>query len=367
MVSQVDVVMVLTTFGLRGTDGVAASSLQMLLDQGVSCEVWAIVGGSPSPRLHKLRVPQRSLGLDKHIYRLGTARTLAEELRQVRPRIVHSHSFRTHVHAGRAAHAAGVPYHFVQFHDLRLRLHRALVCRLMRPYVNQVIVLNRYMADFYRRWCGYRESLVCTLNNCVEADRFQPAEPDSELRAELGIPESAFVIGSVGRLARVKGYGYLLRAFAELAGKRDDVWLLLVGEGRKRVNLEQIAADLDIADRTVFAGHQDDIPAYLALFDVFAMASLMEADPVALKEAMACALPVVATNVGGPSVILEEGRTGLLVPRKNPQALADRIAWVADNPAEAAAMGWRAREECVRSYSPDNFARRLWEIYEPWL
>ncbi len=365
--SQVDVVMVLTCFGLPGTDGVTAAAVQALHERGVSCQVWAILGGDPSPRLQGLPVPGRSLGLDKHIYRSATTRALAAQLRRASPRIVHSHGFSTHVHAGRAARAAGVPYHFVHHHDLRLGLHRAVMSRLMRRYVDQVIVLNSYMADFYQRHCGYDESLLRVLPNCVETGQFQPAEPDPELRAQLGIPESAFVVGFIGRLASVKGLQYLLRAFEQLVSNRDDLWLLLVGEGRQRANLERLAGDLSIAERVTFAGYRDDIAACMNLLDVFVLPSLREADGIALKEAMACAVPVISTDAGGPSVILEDGQTGLLVAPRNPRLLADRIKWVVDNPTTAARMGTQARQECVSKYSPVSFSERLWEIYEPWL
>ena len=241
------------------------------------------------------------------------------------------------------------------------------MCRYMQRYVDQVIVPNRYMEEFYGRRCGYPRSLVSCLPNAVSMDRFHPGPPDAALRGALAIPADTFVIGTVGGQTKVKGHQYLLRAFARLARELSDSWLVLVGEGRETQRLKALAEQLGIAERTTFVRWQDKVCPYLNLFDVFVLPSVLEADGIALKEAMACALPVVATHVGGPSVILEEGQTGLLVPPRNPQALADRIRWVADNPAEATAMGRRAREECLRSYSMSSFAQRLWEINEPWL
>ena len=208
-----------------------------------------------------------------------------------------------------------------------------------------------------------RRKIHC-IHNGIDTDRFRPLPPSAELAESLGLPNGAPVVGTVARLHPLKGHQALLRAAAIIHGTHPDVRFLIVGDGPARANLERLAQELGIADVVVFAGESGNVPELLALMRVSVLASLTESLPNAVLEAMACALPVVATNVGGVPELVSEDETGYLVPTENPDALADRILKIVDNPGLASEMGALARKRAAEKFSCDKLIRNVEAVYE---
>lgn len=183
----------------------------------------------------------------------------------------------------------------------------------------------------------------------------------ARVRAELAIPQDAWVIGSVGRLAPVKNHALLVRAAARSLPRSGR--LVLVGEGDERGRLVALARELGVSDRVLFAGERGDVPALLAAFDVFALPSLAKGLPIALLEAMATGLPVVATDVGGVSTALIDREAGFLVPSDEVAPFAARLSELHADPARAAKMGQRGRMTALRRYSAVRMAERYMDLY----
>jgi glycosyltransferase involved in cell wall biosynthesis len=161
------------------------------------------------------------------------------------------------------------------------------------------------------------------------------------------------MLGWVGRLIEVKAADVFLRSLALLKGRP---WhASVVGDGRRRARLERMAGTLGIADRVTFHGSVFDIAQAFRAFDTFVLSSRSEGTPVVLFEAMAAEVPVVATSVGGVVDVLPEN-TGLLVPSRDPMALAEAIRRTLDDPASARARAAAARERLHVHYA-----------VEPWL
>ena len=161
----------------------------------------------------------------------------------------------------------------------------------------------------------------------------------------------------------VKDQATLLRAFAHLRGDFADVALVLVGDGASRGSLESQAAALGIGDAVRFLGDRSDVRELLQGFDVFALSSLSEGYSMALLEACASGLPIVATDVGGNREIVVDGRNGRLVPPARDDALADAFATLLRDPAGAAAMGSAGRAWALREVSVETMARRYDALY----
>jgi glycosyltransferase involved in cell wall biosynthesis len=178
----------------------------------------------------------------------------------------------------------------------------------------------------------------------------------SRVRAELGIPADAFVVGSVGRLAPEKDYPLLVRAMAPLLSAR--VRLVLVGNGDQRAEIER-AVPPDCARFVTLTGTRHDVPAVLAAFDVFALSSRTEGLPLAIPEAMASGIPVVATSVGGiPSAVPRQ--CGVLVPKGDEKGLRGAVEALTRDSARTHAMG-----ECARRYALEHFSvERMADAYE---
>ncbi len=148
----------------------------------------------------------------------------------------------------------------------------------------------------------------------------------SDFRRELGLKDSDLLLGTVGRMVPIKNHALLLDAFARLVGRMPRLHLVIVGDGQLRDRAEARAARPDLAGRVHFLGWRRDLERIYAGLDLFVLSSKNEGTPVAVIEALAAGLPVVATAVGGVVDLLDQGRLGHLVPPGDPEALADSLA-----------------------------------------
>ena len=180
-------------------------------------------------------------------------------------------------------------------------------------------------------------------------------------RAATGLPDDGrLLLGTVGRLHEHKGQEYLLRALAELPPGLPPHAAVIVGSGELDAPLKALAAALGVADRVAFLGQRSDILPLLQSFDLFALPSVCEALPYALLEAMSVGLPCVATAVGGVSELIEDGRTGSVVPPRNPTALATALAGLLRSAELRATTGAAARDRVVAHFhEPALIARTV--------
>jgi len=186
--------------------------------------------------------------------------------------------------------------------------------------------------------------------------------PEALLRS-LGLERP--VIGSVAMFRGSKGHDHLLEAFQLLRAEIPGARLLLVGDGIRRQWVESLARERGLRDAVVFAGFRDDVPALLAAMDCFALASTRtEGVPQSLLQAFAAGTPVVATRIGGIPEVVEDGRTGLLVPPEDPRALAAALAAVLRDGAAARQRAARARRLVEERFSHRASVGRLLALYE---
>lgn len=163
-----------------------------------------------------------------------------------------------------------------------------------------------------------------------------------ERRRSLGLPDDRFLIGNVGNFTPKKDHHNLLQALAG-DGSISKAHLVLIGLGPLEVELREAAEQLGVADRTTFLGSRDDVFELLPLLDAFCLSSRFEGFPIALVEAMATGLPVVATDVGGIVEIVDDGENGLLVPSQDPQRLRAALERFMEAPDVAARCGAKAK------------------------
>jgi glycosyltransferase involved in cell wall biosynthesis len=184
-----------------------------------------------------------------------------------------------------------------------------------------------------------------------------------ELRAELGLGADHVVVGSVSRLVWPKGLDALLAAASRLAERLDHVRVLLVGDGPLRQRLEAQTRRLGIEGRVVFAGRRSDVPDLLEMMDIHAAPSVTEGFPMAVLEAMHAGVPSVATAVGGHPEMIVDGETGFLTAPGDVEALADRLARLACDPAARNAMGAAARARARQAFGHASFLDRLEPLF----
>jgi glycosyltransferase involved in cell wall biosynthesis len=183
------------------------------------------------------------------------------------------------------------------------------------------------------------------------------------LRARYGLPTECEIVASVGRLATEKRHDVFLRACSTIAQSRPRTHFIIAGIGPKRAGLERLARDFGIHDRVHFARLVDDIPALLSVVTVLMHTSDAEGTPRAVLEAMAAGVPVVATAVGGVPDLVENGRTGVLVPRRAPSALADATVRLLSDVDARERMGALARRRVESLFSAAIMAERTEALY----
>jgi glycosyltransferase involved in cell wall biosynthesis len=200
----------------------------------------------------------------------------------------------------------------------------------------------------------------------LDIGRFVDTEADSGARARLavGATGSEILLVYVGRLVPIKRVDVLLRAVGRLRAGATPIRLVVVGDGTSRPKLEGLTGQLGLGGAVRFLGWVDDVTAVTAAADVAVLASDNEGTPVSLIEAAAAGLPAVATAVGGVPDVVLDGTTGLLVPKGDDQALADRLCRLIDDAGLRARMGASAQEHVLERYSSARLVRDVEALYE---
>ena len=255
--------------------------------------------------------------------------------------------------------------HGANVHNMKLR--DRIRARILACFTDEIVAVSAATAEVMaaKLWIP-RKRIRVVVNGVGFSEDPESRTRNSESKEMVGIPPDALVIGSVGRLAQVKGYDRLIAAFAacEARGGRGlsepqtkdgspevrPPVLLLVGDGPEREALQRQAQELGVADRVVFAGYQADPAPYLAAMDLFVLPSRSEGVSVALLEAMAAGVPVAVTDVGANREVIEDGKCGVVLPEDEGQ-WAGVMTAIWQDVAAARVRGEAARIRVSRHYS----------------
>jgi glycosyltransferase involved in cell wall biosynthesis len=211
---------------------------------------------------------------------------------------------------------------------------------------------------------GYAKEHAVVIPNGFDTDIFKPdGDARDKLRRDLGVPPDTILVGLVARYHPMKDHANFIRAAARVS--QSNVRFVLAGTGADEKNSALMAEirDADVAERVHLLGERDDVPALQASLDIATSASYTESFPNVIGEAMACGVPCAVTDVGDCGDVV--GDTGLVVPPRDPQALAD--AWVAflSKPVDVRrAMGTQARARIMERYSLPVVVKRFEDVYE---
>ena len=233
--------------------------------------------------------------------------------------------------------------------------------RLVMRLLSRVLVCSGQNRE---EMCGGfpgTDGKVLVMQNGIEDPGPHPAREAEELKRELGIPEGKCLISAAGRLTSQKGFGILLDAAALL--RRDDIALVIAGEGPERDELEERARQNDLRGRVTFAGFRRDVGKLFWASDLVAIPSFYEGQPFVLLEAMAAGKAVVASSVYGMREAVVDGETGMLVPPGSAVDLARALTVLIDDPGLSRKMGRRARLRYEEYYTARNFQENMGRFY----
>ena len=294
---------------------------------------------------------------------------LVAHLSDVGAEVVHNHMYRAELVGTRAAIALGEaghrrPWVIGTVHSSRIRAAEDReVLRHLTPHMNHLVAVSRAIVH---KIAEERPSNVpvSLVHNGVDLARYDRTEACCTLAEDYGLAPGAQIVGVVGRLEPEKGHPTLIDAWPRVLRTVPDAYLLIVGEGSRREALEHQVAELGIGSRVIFTGRRDDVPAVTAALDVAVLPSYREAQGLTILEAMALSRPVVASNVGGIPEMVEDGRTGLLVPPHDPEALAAAITrLLVDHPL--ADMLARAGHDLVHErFCLELMVRSIEDLYD---
>jgi glycosyltransferase involved in cell wall biosynthesis len=279
----------------------------------------------------------------------GLTRRLARQLRALRPRLVHATD--VFPQAQVAARVAGVRRLLVTHHTPELPRSDSVAGRVWQRvgWATRPEVIYTSETDRGNDRARALRTHVVPLG--IELDRFARGTPALDGR----------LVGNVARLAEQKGQRDLIAAAPKVLERHPDVRFVVAGDGELRDELATLAAPL--GDRFTFLGSRDDVPDVLASLDVFAFPSRFEGLCLAVIEAQAAGVPVVATPVGGIRETVLDGETGWLVPPRDVDALAERISWCLNHPEEARAVAAEAQRRVRERFSVERMVAETLSLY----
>jgi len=320
-------------------------------------------GGPFEQRLRNAGVPCDILH-KRRKWSPGTIRRLRRIIREHGARVVHTWLFTGNAYGRWAARTCRVPAIVAgerSVDDWRGRFHR-FIDRRLAWHTDRIVANCGAVRDFVIRE-GIDPARVGVIENAIDLEAFDHAVCDDPADGALDGLDDRFVLIQAGRLEPQKNLPGLIDAMALVRDAAPEAMLLIAGEGPQRTEIEaRIRAD-GLADHVRLIGPRDDLPALFARCDLAVLASRWEGMPNAVIEAMAARRPVVVTAVDGCRELVDDGRTGLVVPPDNPDLLVHAILTIRDDPALGLELGTAARAEVEQRFAVDRMVDAYQNLY----
>ncbi len=312
---------------------------------------------------------------NQHPYRsfISSYRTLRHMLKIDPIDVIHSHSLFGDIAALLLNIERKAPIIIRTLHNelrtewSRRPLRRIFLTNLLYPLdFNVEIGVSQFITQHLnQRWLARKLGRkAITIHNALDINRFRNLTHDpNKIKQELRIPEHAFLIGSVGRLTKQKGYDLLLEAASIAINKISELYLIIIGNGEDEEMLKHRADELGIENRVIFTGSRSDVDRILPAMDLFICSSRWEGLSTVLMEAMAAGIPILATDIPGNRELLESGVSGWLVPAENSGELAGGIIAAYQNPGQSKELAKNARLK-VNSFGIEEIAQIHMHLYQ---
>jgi len=327
-------------------------------------------GGKFALEVKKLGIELFSVSMIRRLS-FKPIRQIIDIIRHNKIDLVHSQGARADFFARLAGRAARVP-HIVstvqmpvegfEVSPVRKKIYR-LMDQFSEQYVERFLVVSDSLKKTFIEQRGIAAQRVVRIYNGIELDQYRPDAVKANLRNRWGISKETPLIGAIGRMVWQKGFEFFIKAIPKILVVTPNARFLLVGDGALRPNLENLARELDVYDRIIFTGFRSDIQQLLSTLDVLVVPSLLEGFPMITLEAMAMATPVVASRIHGITEQIVDGKEGILIPPRDPEALATAVQRLITDKQFGVNLGTAARRKVESSFSIAKMVNETEQVY----
>ena len=312
--------------------------------------------GIPVIPLHRLKKTQ---------FDYGIIREIKEIILREKIVLVHTHLYDGGKYGRIAARMAKVPGIVHTAHNIyvKRRTKYHLINRILSSFTDRIIAVSEAVKESLVRYDRIKRKKIQVIYNGIDLSKFDGPSTQYEVRAELGIQPDEYVIGVIARLEEQKGHRYLLEALSNIPEHLASLKILIVGDGQLRSALEAETKKKGLSSNVFFLGTRKPIAPILRALDLFLLPSLWEGFSMAILEAMAAGIPVVATRVGGAGEVITSGQDGLLIPPGDAQSLAEVIKDALRHRTKYLEMARIGRERVRQNFSQEKHMEALQALY----
>jgi glycosyltransferase involved in cell wall biosynthesis len=303
---------------------------------------------------------------EKHSLDIGVIKRILDIIKHNRINIIHTHEIRSNLFGLACSKIAKIPiittFHGWIANSIKGKVYTS-IDKITARYFDHIIAVSKAIQEELLR-VGIAAEKVTVLHNALVIDRYKPNPEDQQFRNELGIDKNVFLIGNIGRLSPEKGQTDLILAAKQIFMERNDIKIVIIGRGPEKGNIENMIKEFNIENRVILAGFQNDMMKVYNSLNLVVQNSYTEGLPNVVLEASLMGVPVIATDVGGTSEVIEDGTTGILVSPGNPKEMADKILECTKNPDHMKTMGRLGRAKVQKEFDLQQRTKKLTRIYE---
>jgi len=322
-------------------------------------------GGGAAEMLRAASIPVHLLGRRSR-WDISAFLRLRRLIRIQSPAIVHTHLFSSRVWGTLAVRLSGLSAAIVHTEHNTSEWKGALrsfVDRVLSPLTDRIVAVSSPVRDSLVSSSRIRPGKITVIENGLNFERLRSSVSRRDLLRSLKIPPESLLVGIVAALTPKKGHAYFLEAAEKILSARRGVHFLILGEGELKRELERSSAARGIGESVHFLGSRSDAIEIIAHLDVFVLSSIREGLSLALLEAMALARPAVITAVGGAVGVIDDGRTGLLVPSRDSSSLASAVERLLSSSELRREMGERAARSVRERFDAASMIRGYEALY----
>ncbi len=365
---KINIMHVLHHMKMGGAEHVVYDMVQALdkdkFDVSICClDSLGILGEELISKGYKVFVLNRKPGIDFKV-----SFKLARLYKELNIDIVHSHQYTPYFYAANAAILRRVKLIFLEHgrhQPDKVRIKRVIYNFFLRPFTNVIVTNSIALKEALIKYEKMPVNAIEVIPNGVKLKEFDiifQIDRDSK-RAELGLGKDDIVAGMVARLHPIKDHFTLVKAFKKVVQQEPKAKLLIAGTGELYSEIEKLINKLMLQNSVKLLGYYEDLFGFLRSLDIFVLASISESAPISILEAMATGLPVVATDVGGVREMVIDNETGILVPPKDVDALAEALLNIIKDPIKRKKMSNMGRKRVEEVYSFEDMIHKYEQLY----